>query len=181
MTREEAINILSKVTLAYEIGKVTITQREINEALDMAIKALERESCGDCISRQAAIDAFEDTTFTKKEILRRLLELPLVTLQPCEDAVSRAEVLKLMKDNWHTHSGDWAMQESIDDIRAMLSVIPQTKVGQWILSGGYWRCSECKEKALLKLDKAKGNCKEYMPIKSEYCPNCGARMVEVKE
>lgn len=82
MTREEAINILSKVTLAYEIGKVTITQREINEALDMAIKALEREPCGDCISRQAAIDAFEDTTFTKKEILRRLLELPLVTLQP---------------------------------------------------------------------------------------------------
>ena len=41
MTIDEAIKILSKVTLAYEIGKVTITQREINEALDMAIQALE--------------------------------------------------------------------------------------------------------------------------------------------
>ena len=30
----------------------------------------------DCVSRQAAIDAFEDTTFTKNEILRRLSELP---------------------------------------------------------------------------------------------------------
>jgi primosomal protein N' len=43
MTNEEAIKILSKVTLAYEIGKVTITQKEINEALDMAIKALEQQ------------------------------------------------------------------------------------------------------------------------------------------
>jgi len=30
----------------------------------------------DLISRQAAIEAFEDTTFTKNEILRRLSELP---------------------------------------------------------------------------------------------------------
>ncbi|MBO7696768.1 MAG: hypothetical protein J6T10_29425 [Methanobrevibacter sp.] len=42
MTNEEAIQILSKVTLAYEIGEVTITQKEINEALNMAIKALEQ-------------------------------------------------------------------------------------------------------------------------------------------
>ena len=31
---------------------------------------------GDTISRQAAIDAFEDTTYTKNEIQRRLSELP---------------------------------------------------------------------------------------------------------
>ena len=30
----------------------------------------------DLIERQAAIDAFEDTTFTKNEIRRRLSELP---------------------------------------------------------------------------------------------------------
>lgn len=41
------------------------------------------------------------------------------------DAISRAEVLKLMQDNWHTHNGDWAMQESMDDIRALSSVTPQ--------------------------------------------------------
>ena len=42
-----------------------------------------------------------------------------------EDCVSRAEVLKLMKDNWHNHNGDWAMQESMDDIRALPSVTPE--------------------------------------------------------
>ena len=41
------------------------------------------------------------------------------------DCISRADVLKLMKDNWHTHNGDWAMQESMDDIRALPSVTPQ--------------------------------------------------------
>lgn len=41
----------------------------------------------DCISRQAAIDAFEDTTFTKNEIRRRLLELP--TAQP-----ERTEIIR---------------------------------------------------------------------------------------
>ena len=46
MTNEEAIKILSKVTLAYEIGKVTITQKEINEALDLAIDALESQNHG---------------------------------------------------------------------------------------------------------------------------------------
>ena len=41
------------------------------------------------------------------------------------DLISRADVLKLMQDNWHTHDGDWAMQESLDDIRALPSVTPQ--------------------------------------------------------
>ena len=44
------------------------------------------------------------------------------------DCISRAEVLKLMKDNWHTHNGDWAMQESMDDIRALPSVTPQEPI-----------------------------------------------------
>ena len=36
----------------------------------------------DLISRQAAIDAFEDTTFTKNEILRRLSELQSAQSEP---------------------------------------------------------------------------------------------------
>ena len=44
------------------------------------------------------------------------------------DCISRADVLKLMQDNWHTHNGDWAMQESMDDIRALPSVTPQEPI-----------------------------------------------------
>ena len=46
------------------------------------------------------------------------------------DAISRSDVLKLMQDNWHTHNGDWAMQESMDDIRALPAVTPQEP--RWI-------------------------------------------------
>jgi len=43
MTNEEAIKILSKVTFYWELGEQTLTQNQINEAIDMAIKALEIE------------------------------------------------------------------------------------------------------------------------------------------
>lgn len=52
-------------------------------------------------------------------------ERNVVAVVPCGDAISRSDVLKLMQDNWHTHNGDWAMQESLDDIRALPSVTPQ--------------------------------------------------------
>lgn len=54
-------------------------------------------------------------------------EKNVVAVVPCGDAISREEVLKLMKDNWHSHNGDWAMQESLDDIRALPSVLPRAK------------------------------------------------------
>lgn len=52
MTRKEAIKTLK--------GEAWICCAEKwNEALEMAIKALEQEPCEDIISRQTAIDAFE--------------------------------------------------------------------------------------------------------------------------
>ena len=48
--------------------------------------------------------------------------------------------------------------------------------GEWILSGGYFRCSICNEKALLKLDKSKGGSREYEQQKTNFCPYCGAKM-----
>ncbi|WP_034452479.1 zinc ribbon domain-containing protein [Butyrivibrio sp. AE2032] len=89
-----------------------------------------------------------------------------------EDCVSRAEVLKLMKDNWHTHNGDWAMQESMDDIRALPSVtLQEPKTGHWSHDGSHWKnrfiCSECGYK--------------LFDEPTNYCPNCGAKMVEPQE
>ena len=42
MTKKEAKEIMSKVTFYWELGEQTLTQNQINEALDMAIKALEQ-------------------------------------------------------------------------------------------------------------------------------------------
>ena len=84
------------------------------------------------------------------------------------DLISRADVLKLMQDNWHTHNGDWAMQESMDDIRALPSVTSQEpRRGHWILRNSFLepKCSECNYE-----------CERY-----NFCPNCGAKMVEPQE
>ena len=44
MTNEEAKEIMSKVTFYWELGEQTLTRNQIDEALDMAIKALEEIS-----------------------------------------------------------------------------------------------------------------------------------------
>ena len=65
-----------------------------------------------------------------ESIILELLNEPTTKNDLGVDCIDRAEVLKLMQDNWHTHNGDWAMQESMDDIRALPSVTPQEP--RWI-------------------------------------------------
>ena len=98
--------------------------------------------------------------------------------EPCEDCISRQDTLAEFKRVYFDNDTVIRCAELV--LGGMPSVTPQPKSGRWILSGGYWRCSECKEKALLKFDRATGNCREYIPIKSNYCPNCGKKM-EVEE
>lgn len=75
-------------------------------------------------------EGFEDYIQTLNKIMDWLEQEPTTKNNLVVDLISRAEVLKLMKDNWHTHNGDWAMQESMDDIRALPSVTPQEP--RWI-------------------------------------------------
>ena len=96
MTRKEAIEILKGLL---DCSYVDSFEPEENEALQMAINSLETD------------EAYQ-LEYEKPEF--------------CADCISRAEVLKLMKDNWHTHNGDWAMQESMDDIRVLPSVYPKS-------------------------------------------------------
>jgi len=92
------------------------------------------------------------------------------------DCIDRAEVLKLMQDNWHTHNGDWAMQESMDDIRALPVVTPIRPKGHWIpiYQGDEiidYRCSECEF----------GNTFGKGTIGMNFCPRCGSDNREVVE
>ena len=52
----------------------------------------------DIISRQAAIDAFEDTTFTKNEIQRRLSDLPSAEPEPIR--INLNEPIKVKLTDW---------------------------------------------------------------------------------
>lgn len=89
--------------------------------------------------------------------------------EPCEDAVSRAEVLNLVRYNaFHVKS-------QMKAIENMPSVTPARKTGKWVKHDTghsiYYDCSLCScvapctetaDKILWKL--------------SNYCPNCGAEM-----
>lgn len=70
MTKEEAINAIKEHIDTYHIIV------EI-EALEMAIEALEREECEDCISRQSVLDIIEKEEF-KGDALSEIEKLPSV-------------------------------------------------------------------------------------------------------
>ena len=63
MTKEEAINTLNSLKQYYndknEDSYVGF-DNEDNEALDLAIKALEQQPCEDCISREALMKLFKE-------------------------------------------------------------------------------------------------------------------------
>lgn len=85
MTREEAINILSRpITMKN-------TPSDILEAHKIAIEALKRESCSDTIGRQAVSEAINRIGFSKSnpneihvavECLRAVEALPTIIPQP---------------------------------------------------------------------------------------------------
>lgn len=92
MTNKEAIMVL-KNEQPHCGKKALFPEEKKYEAYDMAIKALEQEPCGDCISRQAVLDYLDKmpselTTDGRRMVRRRTLEeyisdtLPSVTPQP---------------------------------------------------------------------------------------------------
>ena len=83
MSREEAIKYLKEMKDECNdtIHKVRYVTQE--EVLDMAIKALEQEPSGDLISRQAVIDACEQS-INILEAVDRIMDLPSVEQEPKE-------------------------------------------------------------------------------------------------
>ena len=79
--------------------------------------------------------------------------------EPCEDAISRQAVLDLIADY------DLSMGQVVKGIHALPPVNPQLKTGHWIPRNSFllqYKCSECG------LESEKSN----------FCSNCGAKMIE---
>ena len=85
--------------------------------------------------------------------------------QPCEDCISRHDALNCV-------TGNEVRYRMVNDIRALPSVTPKEKTGKWETTTTTFcgrtfeviECSYCKQK-------------QEFYSKTNYCPNCGARMV----
>ena len=117
MTNEEASFILANIDRR-------VCDDELNDALDVAIKALEQEPCDDCISREATIDAIY-----KKYIGGK-------------DAIKNAPINDLYADG---------LEEAVDAVWDMPSVQPTRPTGKWkkyLDEGGFLQC-ECSNCGLI--------------------------------
>lgn len=165
------------------------------EAIDMVkhiLKMIPKEPPTEC-------DYVEEWFYEDNQI-RKALNMAIKALEqeqePCEDAVSRAEVIKIAKEMYLEVANMNLDVKTISDcisytsskcrevlerkLQALSSVTPQEpRKGHWeVVSDGYsdnayiCECSECKDTVWIYKDADR---------KWNYCPNCGADMREVKE
>ena len=148
MNREEASFILANIDRR-------VCDDELNEALDMAIKALEQEPCEDAISRAPFTDSTicegfscNECSFNRKDkggciLEERVKDLPSVQTTP--------------------KTGHWIEPQQDDGMSDPI----------------YYqvRCSECG----FDLDPQTWHMELHQYGADKFCPKCGCRMVEPQE
>lgn len=130
----------------------------------------------DAISRQAALDACNQS-INLFEAADRIRELPPVKQEPCTDAISRKDALFAVRVGilstatvyGRSEEGMATRREIEGALKALPPVNPAEKVGQWIehfdIIGKWYECDQCHTD---------------WGGSANYCPNCGAKMQEVK-
>lgn len=144
----------------------------------------------DLISREQAIDALdtlaesyaddtEDDYFTGcysgvNRSIDAIKALPTAQPEPCEDAVSRLEIVRNLhkyfkegfeQDKW------WNSGHVIHAIMDAPSATPKQRTGKWIFTKDYyWICSECGKNPTRGVGYVQGS-SELFP----HCPYCGSR------
>lgn len=88
----------------------------------------------------------------------------------CEDAISRKDVIQLAKESDIDLQYADGVYEFLSLVKGLPSVHPMPKTGHWIKENILTcKCSICGKEAIIA---------NWQCILSDYCPNCGARMIE---
>ena len=132
----------------------------------------------DLIDRQAAINEIARWSgYLDDDMILRIQKgmknLPSVTPEPCEDAVSRSYLLTKAWDA-DTRAG-YVQVVDVGDIKDAPPVTPERKRGKWernysrpgVYADLCWHCSVCGYRSL-----------NNWACKWRYCPECGAMMEE---
>ena len=88
MTNEEVIDYIEKWKTDYSVDA------KDREVLSMAIKALEQQTCEDCISREDAIRIASINSMPVNECVRLIKELPSVTPKYTDEEIDRAQAVE---------------------------------------------------------------------------------------
>lgn len=128
---------------------------------------------------------------TVEELQNLIDEIKALKRESCDDVVSRKDIEEcdqLMEDI----NGDTVYAVTMSDIRRLPSVIPQPKIGYWITKEAYSEdkamgfteqivCSNCdmQNSYFSEWDECKNPISKTF-IRSKFCPNCGAKMQEMK-
>lgn len=140
MTKKEILNTPEIVDFMIDKSVVEVSRMKLHKRLEelckLAIKALEQESCEDCISRKVV----------KEQMIKYGFKAP-----------------------------DMTVTEFVED--CLPSVTPTRPTGKWIVCdvvkfGDFvgtekYECSKCHHRV--------------GAFKSNFCPNCGARMTESED
>lgn len=179
MTNKEAIEHNKNLRMYMKLSDRNQPCKFLEEnyiALDMAIKALEQQPCEDWHDVQSDEMTLEQARQAVKDLRKKLADH--LEQEPCEDAISRKEAIDEVKRIKISLGGkDIFQNESKESIVKILddlpSVTPQPKVGHWIENAPEYQnidppyiCSECGNLHLRK---------------TNYCDQCGCRMVEQQE
>lgn len=135
---------------------------------------------------QAVRRAGEDRTYIEDEIMEaKNMAIQALEQEPCEDAISRQalldEINRIGIKAFETYNDYSRLFDFVDTLPP---VTPQPKTGNWEWvqydsnpNIGNWHCSECNRIVCGAIKNAAN------PIfyAYNYCPNCGARMVESEE
>lgn len=200
-----AIQALEKENIYDDKEHYVTISKALYDKLNIDYEALSQEPCDECLHNHTSIcgncndyDEFEQepcddaisrilkrmwncrgkhTTSIDKVKMEQIIrdEITSVNPQPCEDAVSKQEILNIIDDmakEYYTNKDfDKAQGIAWVKLQRLPSVNPQ-KIGHWIITpfsvtGRHYQCSECKY--------------IHTFTNFEYCPKCGARMVEPQE
>lgn len=178
MTREEAINILKHPIEIYQgtngiVGYTFNHNKRNYEAFQLAIEALEKELCEDCVSREASIpEEWKDTFKDVDDFICFIWDR--VDTSDFENSYISTVVNAEPNEFFKVTASD--KREQLYDLFVEMitrenapSVKPARKVGKWseeYMGCMYDVCSECGQKVTTGFFKFK------------YCPCCGARMEE---
>ena len=168
MTNKEAITVLKNHISPYDNCKA---DNEANQAIRLAIKALEERPQGDLISRSALKEEFKQyicsgCTFNIKDYPLTVCEncaplklLDIIDNAPTVEAYTKEEVQEIREE---------VAKEFKDIIDNAPTVEP--KQGKWITGGKDVTGQYFQDEFVCN------KCFAVVTDKSNFCPNCGAKM-----